>query len=153
MFEDTSHQPLCFLGYEGPGSPGSREGNFHIQISVPGGLQTSRWVGVGLSQGDNLRPQLLEVAEAPPCQLHWAAVGKLLTVPSVDPGPRKTSLCASKARSWMTLGYRCVLTVSIYTCTNARVYIYTYRCALCVCICMCEDLLYVLLTYTHIFKK
>ena len=68
---------------------GSREGNFHmLQISeVPGiGLQTSRWVGVGLSQGDNLRPQLLEVAEAPPCQLHWAAVGKLLTVPSVDPG-------------------------------------------------------------------
>ena len=134
MFEDTSHQPLCFLGYEGPGSPGSREGNFHIQISVPGGLQTSRWVGVGLSQGDNLRPQLLEVAEAPPCQLHWAAVGKLLTVPSVDPGPRKTSLCASKARSWMTLGYRCVLTASIYTCTNARVYIYIYiqMCIVCV---------------------
>ena len=43
--------------------------------------------------------------------------------------------------------------LSIHAQMHVYIYIYTYRCALCVCICMCEDLLYVLLTYTHIFKK
>ena len=77
---------------------------------------------MGPSQGENLRTQLLEVAEAPPCQLHWAAVGKLLTVPSIDPGEPRDFGLASKT-SWMKLGYKCVLTLSVHAKMRMGVYI------------------------------